>query len=357
MSRPVVVFPPPPPTSNNLSSKQRAQLMRSSHKLGQVLGSTPHVLDLSLPPPAPLHVELPFGKPASKPKRSFFKSHSRSRSSPFYDEDDDDGDSVESPVSIRSTSTSSSRSSIDSVKTPAYPTNEQLWRVPHPRQRPPLLKILPPAPVSVEPTLDAIPGSPAYASADWYEDENSLSTLLDPPRTPTFNIASEACSRREKMRRVTRKLGEGVPAHLVFPDSSDSVSMYEAAAAPPPPPPKRSPPPPGKRPAIPFSSCPLPTIMEGLAIEQASPTRAYYRHTASEQPPRRSYFVEGDERRPSRRESLYVDSTGMHGARGETFNGFQCSVSPTRPVPKGRGRRLLEDRTSFIDETGSWRLV
>lgn len=43
----VIRFPPPPPTRNELSSEQRAKLIRTNNKLGQVLGSTPHVLDLS----------------------------------------------------------------------------------------------------------------------------------------------------------------------------------------------------------------------------------------------------------------------------------------------------------------------
>lgn len=48
MSAPAVIrFPPPPPTRNDLSSEQRAKLIRTNNKLGQVLGSTPHVLDLS----------------------------------------------------------------------------------------------------------------------------------------------------------------------------------------------------------------------------------------------------------------------------------------------------------------------
>ena len=48
MSSPAVIcFPPPPPTRNELSSEQRAKLIRTNNKLGQVLGSTPHVLDLS----------------------------------------------------------------------------------------------------------------------------------------------------------------------------------------------------------------------------------------------------------------------------------------------------------------------
>lgn len=40
-------FPPPPPTRNELTSEQRAKLIRTNNKLGQVLGSTPHVLDLT----------------------------------------------------------------------------------------------------------------------------------------------------------------------------------------------------------------------------------------------------------------------------------------------------------------------
>ena len=48
MSAPAVIrFPPPPLTRNDLSSEQRAKLIRTNNKLGQVLGSTPHVLDLS----------------------------------------------------------------------------------------------------------------------------------------------------------------------------------------------------------------------------------------------------------------------------------------------------------------------
>ncbi|KAG9315379.1 hypothetical protein JVU11DRAFT_4526 [Chiua virens] len=42
---PPVAFPPPPPTSNALSSHERAALIRSSKKLGKVLGDVPRVLD------------------------------------------------------------------------------------------------------------------------------------------------------------------------------------------------------------------------------------------------------------------------------------------------------------------------
>lgn len=43
-----VVFPPPPPTSNTLTSVQRAQLRKSTKKLGKILGETPHLLDADI---------------------------------------------------------------------------------------------------------------------------------------------------------------------------------------------------------------------------------------------------------------------------------------------------------------------
>ena len=40
-----IVFPRPPPTCNTLTPEERAKLLRSTAKLGQLLGSTPHVVD------------------------------------------------------------------------------------------------------------------------------------------------------------------------------------------------------------------------------------------------------------------------------------------------------------------------
>lgn len=44
----VSVYPPPPPTRNTLTSSRRTQLIRTTSKLGRVLGSTPTILDLNL---------------------------------------------------------------------------------------------------------------------------------------------------------------------------------------------------------------------------------------------------------------------------------------------------------------------
>jgi hypothetical protein len=40
-----VTYPPPPPTSNTLTLHERNQFVRSTKKIGTVLGSTPHMVD------------------------------------------------------------------------------------------------------------------------------------------------------------------------------------------------------------------------------------------------------------------------------------------------------------------------
>lgn len=40
-----VTYPPPPPTYNVLSSQERSQFVRSTKKIGKVLGSAPHLFD------------------------------------------------------------------------------------------------------------------------------------------------------------------------------------------------------------------------------------------------------------------------------------------------------------------------
>ena len=42
------------------------------------------------------------------------------------------------------------------------------------------------------------------------------------PVAPSFAIQTDAALRRQKMRRLAKKLGEGVPVHLVFPPGIES---------------------------------------------------------------------------------------------------------------------------------------
>lgn len=221
MSHPVIRFPPPPPTHNTLSPEQRAHLLRTNNKIEQVLGSTPHVLDLSYPPkPASLRIDIPARVSEEHPRRLFQNVHRRTKSLPRPDEN---SECRRSPRP----STSSSRSSSKSHASRISSNSEQAWRTPYnPTQRPPLLKLFP-AP------LDPIPGSPPHSEAD---------DVPGSPSSPSFAIPSEAAQRLKKMRRLTRKLGDGVPVELVFPsrvgaaadadsDSDEETPLLETPAS------------------------------------------------------------------------------------------------------------------------------
>ncbi|KAI0693925.1 hypothetical protein C8T65DRAFT_744545 [Cerioporus squamosus] len=207
----VIRFPPPPPTRNELSSEQRAKLIRTNNKLGQVLGSTPHVLDLTYVVPT-TQISLPPPPKTPTSSRNPFRTHSRSKSVPKVDMDAVRA-SAKSPDSVASRASSASRQSTVSVR---VKTDELAWRSPYPAQRPPLLRLsVPNPPRSRKPRLETIPGSPPY---------DQLTGSYEPP---SFSIPSDAAMRREKMRRVRKMLGDGVPSDLVFPSSPEESDSEE----------------------------------------------------------------------------------------------------------------------------------
>ncbi|KAF7369250.1 hypothetical protein MVEN_00252700 [Mycena venus] len=64
-----IAYPSPPPTTNSLTSHQRSQLLRTTQKLGRILGTTPALIEESEPMPSmlplnlqrlavPLHIQL-----------------------------------------------------------------------------------------------------------------------------------------------------------------------------------------------------------------------------------------------------------------------------------------------------------
>ena len=111
-----------------------------------------------------------------------------------------------------------SRRSTSSVR---VKTDELEWRTPYSVQRPPLLQLSVPSSPSPssrsrKPNLDTSPGSPTY--------DPLTSAPLEPP---TFYIPSDAAMRREKMRRVRKMLGDGVPHDLVFPSSPEESDSEE----------------------------------------------------------------------------------------------------------------------------------
>lgn len=169
---------------------------------------------------ASLRIDIPARVSEEHPRRLFQNAHRRTKSLPRPDEN---SECRRSPRP----STSSSRSSSKSHASRISSNSEQAWRTPYnPTQRPPLLKLFP-AP------LDPIPGSPPHSEAD---------DVPESPSSPSFAIPSEAAQRLKKMRRLTRKLGDGVPVELVFPsrvgaaadadsDSDEETPLLETPAS------------------------------------------------------------------------------------------------------------------------------
>ena len=159
-------------------------------------------------------IELPPPPKTPTSSRNPFRTHSRSKSAPKVDMDTVRA-SAKSPDSVASrASSSSSHKSAVSVR---VKTDELAWRSPYsPTQRPPLLQLsVPNPPRSRKPCLETIPGSPPF---------NQTTGTYEPP---SFSIPSDAAMRREKMRRVRKMLGEGVPTDLVFPSSPEESDSEE----------------------------------------------------------------------------------------------------------------------------------
>ncbi|KAH9047272.1 hypothetical protein EDB84DRAFT_1264100 [Lactarius hengduanensis] len=183
---------PPPPTTNKLDSVQRTRVMRSSRKLGAVLGATPFLIESNgCSITATLHtassqLENDHVR-ASSPMQ--IKRHRRqcsiveeppihSELSPF---------SLQDPVLL-----AKCQRSADAPR-PLF-----LY-----------LNSTPLSPPDSDVPLEPIPLTP-------------LSAKTEVPQTPTTPIEpSHTEARRRKMARVVRKLGENVPAELVF-QSSDA---------------------------------------------------------------------------------------------------------------------------------------
>ena len=157
----------------------------------------------------------PISPPLKTPKtptfsRNPFRSHSRNKSIVKVDMDAVRSNSS-SPDSVSSSASGSSYKMTTSIRTQA---DELAWRAPYTFQRPPLLKLSVPN-LSRKPNLETIPGSPPY---------NQTGFSVDPP---TFSLPSESSLRRQKLRRVKKVLGDGVPADLLFPSSVNSDSESE----------------------------------------------------------------------------------------------------------------------------------
>ncbi|KAJ8518712.1 hypothetical protein ONZ45_g4264 [Pleurotus djamor] len=234
MSTTKIVFPPPPPTTNTLTSQQRKQLLRSTKKLGRVLGSTPQLLDATdayghacFAGPFMAYRDEPFPDPFRRQSMDTLKSSLPSATS--------------SPATSRSATPSSTVSRSSSTRlsksrsfksSPAATTSKV-------SARPPLLRLAFNSLVASTP-LETIPASPLSPPPPVYSSfsDSLAGTILEDiplsysiqPNTPSprdsliepdFIIPSQTAVRKQKMDRLRRMLGDDVPQELVFPRTLD----------------------------------------------------------------------------------------------------------------------------------------
>ncbi|KAJ7779155.1 hypothetical protein B0H16DRAFT_1501679 [Mycena metata] len=232
-----IAFPCPPPTTNSLSQQQRSQLLRTTQKLGRLLGTTPALIEESDSMPSmlplnlqrlavPLHIQLSSVYSDDEaltpryPSSETLVSSGSERGSPTS--------SLKRSSSLSSTNSGRSTPTKSVHVNESWPTDRPFLRIATKNsskleaipQSPPARGSPPPA-YSVEPphtsfTIRPIPASrhSAYASP------------------PAFCVPSNSSIRRQKMDKLRRTLGDGVPLDLVFPDEeTQPVPMLHSPAS------------------------------------------------------------------------------------------------------------------------------
>ncbi|KAK7676269.1 hypothetical protein QCA50_020770 [Cerrena zonata] len=332
VSHAAIVFPRPPPTCNTLTPEERAKLLRSTAKLGQLLGSTPHVVDEITD--LPMNKPLPLPPLPGKPRRSGLSGvASRDENAEWQKIRVHSPDSVSSSTSRASTS--SSRSSL-SHSASAIATNaetEEGWRVRFSGLRPPLLRL----------GFGKSDKIPTYTPPPSYDIDTSFpDTETSPP--PNFVIRSDASIKREKMRRLTKKLGEGVPVDLVFPPSvaeEDEEVIIHSPSSPSSPSSTMSSNSSLDSATSSSSTSTTSTLLSVHSDSSSSYGKSRMRHESYYQAPRRSHFVKDLPDFPcqERQLTIHYETPEEHGYGSETFEGLKRAIAPTSrtkraPVPR-----------------------
>ncbi|PSR72663.1 hypothetical protein PHLCEN_2v11471 [Hermanssonia centrifuga] len=226
----LILYPMPPPTSNHLDNRQRRRLVRSTRKLGDVLGATPIVAEFELSPPIPI--------PSSRPRASV--SSSSSESTVSSEEKQSRRQASICSYSPNSASlfysSPSCESSVVSLTLPLSPTPPNVdliikkkcsMRLKQCTKQRPVRE--PPQPLVIR--LNSLPQTSAIQSpcspephtptrfAPFTPTPTSSPALT--PLTPVFPSAVE--TRRKRMAKLTRTLGEIIPPHLVLASRRTSL--------------------------------------------------------------------------------------------------------------------------------------
>ncbi|KAI0300486.1 hypothetical protein B0F90DRAFT_1817547 [Multifurca ochricompacta] len=202
----------PPPTINNLGAGQRARVMRSSRKLGAVLGTTPFLLEScgSSVPAVLCPTSSKHDDARMFPVSSHIKRHHRKCS--VLEEVSASSDI--SPLVLLSRDSASSNESLLTMSessTEELPAPLMLAAMSQPSSGN--------APRPLVLCLNSVPLSPSDPRVQGFP-LTPLSPNMDVPSSPDTPVElSRAEARRRKMARVVRTLGENVPQELVFQPS------------------------------------------------------------------------------------------------------------------------------------------
>ncbi|THG96195.1 hypothetical protein EW145_g7821 [Phellinidium pouzarii] len=251
------VYPAPPPTVNSLTSRQKAQLRRSTTKLTKVLGAAPQVIDehagsIKVSHPLPLKTMRPTLSVSTGEKNT----HRRYKSATErIDPDLYPLSSTLRPVKQSRRHSPGTRSPVASLGSDSFVFPPGLRRT---RSRSMSASLRDRKDEKMGSLGDVVPPlSPQARSRPEKEaasrpESFSRDSLCDSLYEPSFIISSSLKLRREKMARVCKLLGEDVPVDLVFPaaieenhadydfvlDIRSSSVEPTADDIPPPPPPK-----------------------------------------------------------------------------------------------------------------------
>lgn len=224
---------PPPPTSNCLDLNQKSRLIKSTRKLGQVLGTTPFLLETPIELPITL---LPIGPRASSPTPSTsstssaesIKSIKRFRRQGSIFQRSPIVHSASSSTSSLSLPGNMSSSSVDLLSTHSAPVSHRSKDAHRP---PPLVLHLNPVMVSPD----------DYRIGEAQRNPLPTPLVLDvddfpiSPTTPTsnafFHRKKEADAKRKKVNKINRTFGETVPTELIFPTLTNHTPLFASRPA------------------------------------------------------------------------------------------------------------------------------
>jgi len=231
----VELFPAPPPTNNTLDPEQRSRLLRSTRKLGELLGTTPFLLEPETEDPIS---PIPRAHASRREGRVF---HSPSSSMSYIDTSESDYILVKSsaktaPYQYQSITPPSSRTPSPmpvSKKRKGGPSGAEGARPPiaivfdipgstrtrsksvlsKSKEQPLLLRLRPlPTQKNIDSRINAT------ATVDPPIPLSPTASLLNMDASTSTTALSDR-EKRKKMAKLTRTLGENIPPELVFRSS------------------------------------------------------------------------------------------------------------------------------------------